>query len=110
AAFNEQNILYHQQENRIKSITQEISYKQESMDQSGARIEANVEELRKNEEETRQIIESTQTGDDTLVAMYAEKEEMEKGLNEAETAYYEARGTIDTLEIGRASCRERVQE
>src|SRR5690606_24175213 len=69
AAFNEQNILYHQQENRIKSITQEISYKQESMDQSGARIEANVEELRKNEEETRQIIESTQTGDDTLVAI-----------------------------------------
>ena len=30
--------------------------------------------------------------------MYAEKEEMEKGLNEAETAYYDARGNIDTIE------------
>ncbi|HLT79382.1 MAG TPA: chromosome segregation protein SMC [Cyclobacteriaceae bacterium] len=97
-AFNEQNILFHQQENRVKSITQEISYKKESMEQSGARIEANGEELRKNEEETRSIVESTQTGDDTLVSMYAEKEEMEKGLNEAETAYYEARGAIDSLE------------
>ena len=98
ATFNEQNILFHQQENRVKSIEQEISYKQESLDQSGNRIESNAEELKKNEEESRLIAESTQSNDDTLIGMYAEKEEMEKGLNEAETEYYNTRGSIDRIE------------
>ena len=34
SAFNEQNIFFHQQENRVKSIEQEARFKQESMDQS----------------------------------------------------------------------------
>jgi chromosome segregation protein len=98
AAFNEQNIFYHQQENRVKSIEQESRFKQESMDQSSQRIEVNAEELRKNEEEVRKIIETTQSNDDELIGMYAEKEEMEKGLSEAEKEYYESRGNIDLVE------------
>lgn len=98
AAFNEQNIAYHQQENRVKSIEQEVRFKQESMQQSGQRIELNVEELKKNEDEVKLIIETTQANDTDLIAMYAEKEDMERGLNEAEKEYYEARGNIDQVE------------
>jgi chromosome segregation protein len=98
SAFNEQNIFFHQQENRVKSIEQETRFKQESMDQSSQRIEINVGELKKNEEEIRNIIETTQSTDEDLLAMYAEKEEMEKGLSEAEKEYYEARGNIDQVE------------
>lgn len=98
AAFNEQNIFFHQQENRVKSIDQEIGFKKESMEQSSVRIELNVEELRKNEDEVKHIIETTQTNDTELIGMYAEKDEMEKGLSEAEKEYYEARGNIDQVE------------
>jgi chromosome segregation protein len=98
SAFNEQNIFFHQQENRVKSIDQEMRFKQESMDQSSTRIQTNSEELKKNEDEIKTIIESTQTNDDELLGMYAEKEEMEKGLSEAEKEYYEARGNIDLVE------------
>lgn len=98
AAFNEQNIAYHQQENRVKSIEQEVRFKQESMQQSGQRIELNAEELKKNEDEVKLIIETTQANDTDLIAMYAEKEDMERGLNEAEKEYYEARGNIDQVE------------
>ena len=98
AAYNEQNIFVHQQENRVKSIEQETRYKQESMDQSSQRIEVNAEELRKNEDEVKLIIETTQSNDDELLGMYAEKEEMEKGLSEAEKEYYESRGNIDQVE------------
>ncbi|MBX2898526.1 MAG: chromosome segregation protein SMC [Cyclobacteriaceae bacterium] len=98
SAFNEQNIFFHQQENRVKSVDQEIRFKQESMEQSSLRIEANSEELKKNEEETRTIIETTQSNDDELLGMYAEKEEMEKGLSEAEKDYYAGRGEIDQYE------------
>ena len=66
AAYNEQNIFYHQQENRVKSIEQESRFKQESMDQSSQRIEVNAEELRKNEDEVKKIIETTQSNDDEL--------------------------------------------
>jgi chromosome segregation protein len=97
-AFNEQNIFFHQQENRVKSVEQEIRFKQESMEQSGLRIEANTEELKKNEEEIRTIIETTQSNDEELIGMYAQKEEMEKGLSEAEKEYYSGRGEIDQFE------------
>lgn len=98
AAFNEQNIFFHQQENRVKSVEQEIRFKQESMDQSSQRIGVNTEELKKNEEEIRRIVETTQSNDDELLGMYEEKEGMEKGLSEAEKEYYESRGSIDTVE------------
>jgi len=98
SAYNEQNIFFHQQENRVKSVDQEIRFKQESMDQSTHRIELNVEELKKNEEEIKVIIETTQTNDEVLLGMYAEKEEMEKGLSEAEKEYYSSRGEIDQFE------------
>src|SRR5260221_3515593 len=68
------------------------------MDQSTQRIETNLEELRKNEQETKTIVETTQSGDTELVAMYSEKEEMEKGLSEAEKEYYSSRGEIDQFE------------
>jgi chromosome segregation protein len=95
SAFNEQNIFFHQQENRVKSVEQEIRFKQESMEQSSIRIETNSEELKKNEEESKTIVETTQNNDTDLVGMYGEKEEMEKGLSEAEKEYYTGRGEID---------------
>jgi chromosome segregation protein len=98
SAFNEQNIFFHQQENRVRSIEQETRFKQESMDQSSQRIEFNAAELKKNEEEVKNIIEVTQSTDEELLGMYAEKEEMEKGLSEAEKEYYESRGNIDKVE------------
>lgn len=97
-AFNEQNIFFHQQENRVKSLEQEVRFKQESMEQSTQRIEANQQELKVNEEEIRTIIENTQSNDEELIAMYAQKEDMEKGLGEAEKDYYASRGEIDQME------------
>ena len=68
------------------------------MDQSNQRIDVNVAELKKNEGEVKHIIETTQSTDETLIGMYSEKEEMEKGLSEAEKEYYESRGNIDHVE------------
>ena len=97
-AFNEQNIYFHQQENRVKSIEQELRFKQEAMEQSGQRIEVNAEELRKNEDESKGINDTTAINDEELISMYAEKEQMENGLSEAEKEYYSGRGEIDQFE------------
>lgn len=95
ASFNEQNIFFHQQENRVKSVEQEMRFKQESLEQSTQRITLNSEELAKNELEAKAITESTETNENELISMYAEKEEMENGLSEAEKEYYTGRGEID---------------
>jgi chromosome segregation protein len=98
SAFNEQNIFFHQQENRVKSLDQEMRFKQESVEQSSLRIESNSVDLSKNEEEIKVILETTESNDVDLIDLYSEKEAMEKGLNEAEREYYDSRGQIDTVE------------
>lgn len=98
AAYNEQNILFHQQENRVKSIEQELKYKAEALNNSNERISKNSEELNRNEEEIKAVIENTLANDEVLIGLYAEKDEMEKGLSEAEREYYASRGEIDEAE------------
>ncbi len=98
AAFNEQNIVFHQQENRVKSITQEVDYKEETFENSRARIEKNQQELRRTEEEIRTLIEKSEMSDDELISMYAEKEDIEAAVNEAEKDYYSGRGDIDKID------------
>lgn len=98
SAFNEQNIFYHQQENRIKSLTQEIEYKEETFNNSKNRIEKNQEQLQQNEREIKELLAKTETTDDELVEMYEEKDSIEQGVNEAEKEYYAGRGEIDKIE------------
>ena len=98
SAFNEQNIFFHQQENRVGSIDQEIKFKQESLDSSSERIRVNTEELHRNEEEIRAILAHAETSDTELIALYARKDDMEQALNEAERDYYASRGQIDEIE------------
>ena len=97
AAYNQENILFHQQQNKVGSITQEISFKQTNFNSSKERVEKNSAILKETEEEVRQLIQTSETNDDELVAMYDEKESIEKGVNEAEKDYYEARGNIDEI-------------
>ena len=98
SAFNEEQIFFHQQENRIRSIEQEIKFKQESLESSQTRIQVNTVELHRNEEEIRNILEHAETNDTELVSMYSAKDVMEQSVNDAERDYYESRGKIDQTE------------
>jgi len=97
-AFNAQNLLYHQQQNKVQSLEQEMMYKQSAFDGSLERIQKNQTELKITDEEVKMLIERNESSDDELVAMYQEKESIELGVNEAEKEYYAGRGDIDQLE------------
>ncbi len=97
-ALNEQNIFFHQQTNRVKSLEQEIRFKQEAVEQSNLRIDTGAAELAHNEREIRTIMESTLSGDEELIKLYSRKDEMEGEVNAAEQAYYASRGEIDQVE------------
>lgn len=97
-AYNEKNILYHQRQNKVHSVEQEIGYKQTAFEGSKERIARNQGELEKNEAEIKKLISNTEDNEGELVGMYDEKESIEKGVNEAEKDYYAQRGDIDVAD------------
>ncbi|HAA12803.1 MAG TPA: chromosome segregation protein SMC [Cytophagales bacterium] len=101
STYNQENILFHQQQNRVQSIEQEVGYKRNSLENSQERITNNQEELEKTETEVRTLLENGEESEDELLEMYQEKERIEAGVNEAEKEYYQSRGDIDLLEEGR---------
>jgi chromosome segregation protein len=98
AASNDENILFHQQTNKINSIDQEINFKSLAFENSHARILKNQETLTLNEKEIKELHASDEAGEDILVEMYEKKEVLEKALSESEKEYYAARGNIDAFE------------
>ncbi|MFN6945451.1 MAG: chromosome segregation protein SMC [Cytophagaceae bacterium] len=96
--FNSENLLFHQQQNKVNSTEQEISYKRNAFDSSKARIEKNQEEAKKTDAEIKNLLEKADLNDDELVEMYKEKESIELGVNEAEKEYYASRNSIDDME------------
>ncbi|MDA0194635.1 MAG: chromosome segregation protein SMC [Bacteroidetes bacterium] len=96
--YNQQNIIYHQLQNDLKSVVQEIGFKQATYESSKERINSNQQELIKTGEEIQKIIQSTESNDEELIAMYKEKEAIETTVNNAEKDYYAIRGDIDQFE------------
>lgn len=96
--FNEENILFHQQQNKVSSLEQEITYKQASYESSKERIEKNIEESKRTEEDIRQLTETADLSEEELINLYQEKERMETEVNAAEKEYYSVRANIDELE------------
>ena len=108
--FNEANILFHQKQSRVQSISQEIEYKQTAFDGSKSRIEKNQIELERNELEIKKLISNTESNDDELIGLYDEKETIEKGVNEAEKDYYAQRGNIDVADKTVRELRSRREQ
>lgn len=98
ALYNEQNVVFHQRQNKLNSILQEIGFKEESYESSLERIERNKEEMEAATTNLNELVKKSTASDDELISMYEEKESLETGVNEAERAYYDARGNIDEEE------------
>jgi len=98
AALNEENISFHQQQNKIGSIDQEIGFKTSAFEGSKERVERNQKELKSNEDMIKELVSTSETSDEELISMYEQKEDFEKILNTAEKNYYASRGHIDELE------------
>ncbi|MEO9484792.1 MAG: chromosome segregation protein SMC [Ekhidna sp.] len=96
--YNEENVVFHQRQNKLNSILQEISFKEESYESSIERIEHNKQELENATANLNELVKKSTASDDELVGMYDEKESLEGGVNEVEKEYYEARSIIDEEE------------
>ncbi|MFC3881048.1 chromosome segregation protein SMC [Algoriphagus namhaensis] len=94
-AYNQENIGYHQALNRVNSLTQEIEFKQSAYENSKERISKSQSELGSLDGEIKSLLDTNEIKDDELIELYAEKEGIEAGVQEAEKDYYASRGLID---------------
>lgn len=96
--FNNQNIAFHQQQNKLSVILKDIEYKNSQSKVASERIEKNHTELAEAKAKIAELLQNTDEGDENLLAMYEQKEELEKALAEAEEDYYKSKGKINEQE------------
>ena len=95
ASYNQENIVFHQQQNRLQSIEKEIEFKQTNLDEAKERIEKNREAMDTTNAEISGLSETKDSTDEELIDMYEEKTTIEEGVREVEKEYYATRGEID---------------
>lgn len=96
--FNDSNIKFHQFQNKLNGLEQEIGFKKTTFEGSKDRIEKNDVLLKTNDFEIKQLLSNNESSDSKLLELYEEKESIELSVNEAEKAYYTHRGEIESTE------------
>ncbi len=96
--YNQQNIRFHQQQNQLNSLSQELGFKIQ-------KLEETIDQKKRNEQSMNAAVEEAsriegQLGDleIALKTAYSERDEAESVIRKAEEDYYAARAVIHELE------------
>ncbi|WP_443939656.1 chromosome segregation protein SMC [Pedobacter sp. MW01-1-1] len=104
--YNQDNIRFHQQQNKLSSLEKDLDYRFVQEEALNKRIAQNEKDLQEALTEIAATLQHTDLNDDTLLEMYKQREEMEKGLAEAEKEYFESKGNINETENNLTSIRK----
>ena len=97
-AYNQENIRFHQQQNKVSGLEKDLEYRNSQHASLSSRIEANSVELDKTQAGMKETLQHVDHSDGDLIAMYEQKESLEKGLQELEQEYYASKGIITETE------------
>jgi len=96
--FNEQNINFHKQENRIQSISQNLSFKEKQLIDKSQQSENNKVALEDAKIKIAALTAEITELAEVLDIFYRQKSKKEEALTQVENAYYEVRGKVDIVE------------
>jgi chromosome segregation protein len=96
--YNQENIRFHQQQNKVSGLVKDLAYRESQKESLEGNIKHNGAELEKVKIAIQENLQQAGHSDDDLLAMYAQKEELEKATQQAEQEYYEWRGKITETE------------
>ncbi|RNL56595.1 chromosome segregation protein SMC [Pedobacter jejuensis] len=108
--YNQDNIRFHQQQNKLAGLEKDLDYRFVQEEALNKRIAQNDKELQETLTQITATLQHTDLSDDTLLEMYQQREEMEKGLAEAEKAYFDSKGNINELETDLTQIRKNREE
>jgi chromosome segregation protein len=97
-AYNEQNIQFIRQQNKVSSLQRELSFREKQIEESRTTVTSNKQKLEESEAEIKKLQDSTDELERQLFRGYAERKEREALLTKAEQIYFKARGGINKLE------------
>ncbi|MFD2871662.1 chromosome segregation protein SMC [Mucilaginibacter ximonensis] len=97
-AYNQENIRFHQQQNKVSGLNKDLDYRFTQQDSLESRIKKNAGELEEVKLAIQENLQLADNSDDGLMEMYSQKEELERATQEAEQEYYKLRGKITETE------------
>jgi len=97
-AFNDKNIEFIRQQNKVNTIQRELTFKENQLSETKQTLEVNQSTVTQSEEELVFIAEDIEKLQAELLKDYDEKEHREKNLTNAEQNYFQARGGINDIE------------
>jgi chromosome segregation protein len=96
--YNQENIRFHQQQNKVSGLIKDLEYRSSQHDALELRIEQHNNDLEKIKAAILETLVHTDHSDDDLMAMYEQKEALEKATQQAEQEYYSSKGIINDKE------------
>ncbi len=108
--YNQENIRFHQQQNKVSGLQKDLEYRNSQHSSLSSRIESNTAELEKTQAGIKETLQHVDHSDGDLLAMYEQKEALEKGLQELEQDYYASRGAITEVENAIAEKRRNKEQ
>jgi len=97
-AYNQENIRFHQQQNKVAGLVKDLEYRESQQDSLEARLQTNTIEMEKVQAALLETLQQTDFSDDELLDMYSQREELEQATKMAEQDYYASRGQITEKE------------
>jgi chromosome segregation protein len=97
-AYNQENIRFHQQQNKVAGLNKDLEYRETQQDSLEARLQTNTAEMEKVQAALLETLQQTDFSDDELLDMYSQREELEQATKLAEQDYYTSRGQITEKE------------
>lgn len=98
AAFNQQNIEFIRQQNKVNAFRQELTFREKRRDELRQNLSSAQTTLARNADEIQLIETEIQQIVADLQAAYLEKKEKETSLSAVEQTYFKARNEIHELE------------
>lgn len=98
AQYNQVNIEFIRQQNRVEGLQRELNYAQKQQRDLQQQRSADQKALEQADEERRSVEEQMEELKNNLQNWYQEKRELQQALSGAEKAYYASRGHINDLE------------
>ncbi len=96
--YNQQNIRFHQQQNQLNTLSQELGFKAQKIQETREQKTRNEQSLEAAQAEMGQIETQLSQIEEALQAAYQERDQAEAVIRQAEEHFYEARGIIHELE------------
>lgn len=98
SAFNDKNIAFIRQQNKVTALQQELNFREKQIQEVNATRKANEQTLAHSQRDIDLVQDEVLALEEALQQSYRLRKEREAGLTEVEQAYFQSRGGINEKE------------